>query len=325
MKYQEAIEHLKGLLEDCGYEKYCRDLARILYRYLKNNDGVKEMDLKVVLETICSELDWNMTKKEILRRFEELVRERISFNNANNNDPNMSERDFLIFNRDQLLQLIEDIKREYERTKDQSLLEQLKKYERELKKIEARLKDLERKEMIKELKRRAKEKAKKESKKEKTATKKEVRKEDCENSYPSQDYYILLARLEDLYREIRDLRKRIEAIEREPSQSEISTEIKELKDSIETLKKEYLTLVEVVSKMGKSESESKEEKVERRKGGRKRKWLRWLGIGVLIAFISPILIYAIFIFLLLLPIILPFLIPYLIIFMLRHRKRGGRE
>ena len=336
MGYEEKINELKELLKSAGYDKYLNDFARVLYKYIKDSDVVNESDLKAALESIATELDFSLTKSELLKQFGDLVRERISVNFVNRSAKDLSEIDFLYQERKHLRDLIEKLKIEFEFCKDEErseeLFKQIQEYERELARIESEIRKLEEKRARRYARNGAKNNAKRKSEK-KIVIKREAKPRGVvvvakHDYYGTQEFGYFLSRIREIEREVNELRKKLEMLEKKPPTGDVELKLNEIKRDVDYLKGELLNVFNAIA-LAKEEKKEEEKKREGffKRVVRKITWRKVL-IGVLLGISSPFLVVGYGVCMLMLPLIAIFLSPLILvmlikILMLKYSKGDG--
>jgi len=318
MSSLQKIQEYEKLLKELGYPKYTRTLATILY-YLKVDDDV---DLKSLLESVKDEIDFSLTKSEIGKQFTKLVRERTTNNYIEHKVSGLSEKDYLLMEKEQLESLIESLERELENNDDEELRNKLKEYTRELEKIKTKLREIEKKEEIKIIKKELKRKAKE---------RKEIRVPGTSTSTTSTT--IDTSRIE---RELYDIRKQIDKLfyelsklERDKEKTTVSVRDKEILDEIRSIKREFFNIYRTISLLDEKIERIKLER-EKREIKKKRKWnikgiLKKIGIAIGIVLLSPLIFTAIVIFIMILPFIVPLLIPTLLLILFKKLQEGENK
>ncbi|RLC77537.1 MAG: hypothetical protein DRJ03_26690 [Chloroflexi bacterium] len=260
MNSLEIINQYEKLLKELGYPKYTRTLATILY-YLKLDDDI---DLKSLLESIRDEIDFSLTKSEIGKQFTKLVRDRTSNNYVEHKVSGLTERDYLLMEKEQLESLIESLERELEHNDDDELKAKLKEYTRELEKIKAKLREIEKKEEIKMIKREIREKSKRE--KHKTTDKsREVKREirTTTTSTSTKDIDNLMREIYDIRKQIDRLFYEISKLEREKESHITTTRDREILDEIRSIKREFFNIYKTISLLDEKIESIRSERVER--------------------------------------------------------------
>ena len=318
MSSLQKIQEYEKLLKELGYPKYTKVLATILY-YLKVDDDV---DLKALLESVKDEIDFNLTKSEVGKQFTKLVRERTTNNYVEHKVKGLSERDYLLMEKEQLESLVSQLEEELENNDDQELKQKLKEYRRELEKIETKLKAIEQKEEIKMIKKELRRKAKE---------RKEIKRETKVPSTTSTT--IDTSRIE---RELYDIRKQIDKLfyeisklERDRERHITTTRDKEILDEIRSIKREFFNIYRTISLLDEKIERIKLER-EKREIKKKRKWnikgiLKKIGIALGLVLLSPLIFTAIVIFIMILPFIVPLLVPTLVVILFKKLQEGENK
>jgi len=329
MNSLEIINQYERLLKELGYPKYTRTLATILY-YLKLDDDI---DLKSLLESVKDEIDFSLSKSEIGKQFTKLVRDRTSNNYVEHKVSGLTERDYLLMEKEQLESLIESLESELEHNDDDELKAKLKEYTRELEKIKTKLREIEKKEEIKMIKRELREKSKRE-KHTAAAKSREVKREikTTTTSTSTKDIDNLMREIYDIRKQIDRLFYEISKLEREKESHVTTTRDREILDEIKSIKREFFNIYNTISILDEKIERIRSERIERelRRSRKKRKWnikgiLKKICIGLGLVLLSPLIFTSIVLFIMILPLIAPLLIPILIIILFKKLLGGENK